>query len=550
MAFPKQVYRLLARHGGADLHALLAATFSLVVYLLTLSPTIVKGDSPELVSAAYQLGVPHPTGYPLYMLLSHLAIRCLPFGDPAYRVNVLSAALAAGAVGVAHRLTVRFTGSIVAGWAAALVLASAPLFWEHATSAEVYALASLLALLLLDLIRRWDETGDLRFLSAAALVTGLNLCHHLSISLLAPGLIGYALTSRHRSAALRRLPLLVLLMLLPLLFYLYLPIRALADPQTNWGDARTLAAALRHATGGGYSGAFFAALPEDVRGRVRDLPTVAVSELGWAGCFLAIAGIVFLLTPAAALAAGRLSRRGEPASEELQEISWERWRLGCMLLPWGILSLVWGTHYGVFDYTVFYQPALVVASLLAGLGAAGVQRLAPPSPRPARPVIAGLLIAATAGPIVGRWEANDHHRDWSELEYARRVATSLPQRALVFGNHDYDWFGFLYLQAVEGARPDVLLLNVWETRRPRAYRLIARYRGPSFAVPSIPGFGAPGQPRSEFAFLGALVEENIRQRPVCFLTNRDFLNRPDIRSMLSRYQMTVYPGLPLFIYRP
>src|SRR5437016_2974346 len=64
--------------------ALLVGLAAFLVYLRTLSISIAWGDSPELTSAAYNLGIPHPTGYPLYMLLSHTFLRLFPLGSVAY----------------------------------------------------------------------------------------------------------------------------------------------------------------------------------------------------------------------------------------------------------------------------------------------------------------------------------------------------------------------------------------------------------------------------------------------------------------------------------
>src|SRR4051794_22260460 len=58
--------------------AILAGGLAGLVYLLTLTPSIAWGDSPELVTGARMLGVAHPTGYPLYMLLGHLWQRLAP----------------------------------------------------------------------------------------------------------------------------------------------------------------------------------------------------------------------------------------------------------------------------------------------------------------------------------------------------------------------------------------------------------------------------------------------------------------------------------------
>ncbi len=96
---------------GAGLVALVA----FAVYAVTVEPSVPTGDSGELIAAATVLGVAHPPGYPLYMLLGHLA-TLLPGGSPALRMNLLSALLDAVAVGVVflviHRLvSVRADGT-------------------------------------------------------------------------------------------------------------------------------------------------------------------------------------------------------------------------------------------------------------------------------------------------------------------------------------------------------------------------------------------------------------------------------------------------------
>src|SRR5688572_1692281 len=95
---------LRSRGAWTFIGAALVALAALAVYLRTLAPSIVLGDSPELTAAAYLAGVPHPTGYPLYMILGHLFIRLCPLGSVAYRMNLLSALAAAAAVGLVYLL--------------------------------------------------------------------------------------------------------------------------------------------------------------------------------------------------------------------------------------------------------------------------------------------------------------------------------------------------------------------------------------------------------------------------------------------------------------
>src|SRR5215471_1070031 len=71
---------------------------SMSAYSFTLAPTVTLVDSGELIVAAKSLGVAHPPGFPLYVMLAHIA-TLIPFGTIAFRVNLASAIFAAlGAV--------------------------------------------------------------------------------------------------------------------------------------------------------------------------------------------------------------------------------------------------------------------------------------------------------------------------------------------------------------------------------------------------------------------------------------------------------------------
>jgi Protein O-mannosyl-transferase TMEM260-like len=175
------------------LDAALAALFglaSLVLYIRTLVPGLLYGDSGEFQTLVYSLGMTHPTGYPVYVLLGRL-FTLLPLGDMAWRVNLFSAVLGA--------LTVACTCLIVrmlAGWrlvaaAAALVLATTPLFWYFSVITELYvpACAFLSGVLLFLLL--WCRTGRWPWLAASALLGGLSLGVHSSVALAAPGVLVY-----------------------------------------------------------------------------------------------------------------------------------------------------------------------------------------------------------------------------------------------------------------------------------------------------------------------------------------------------------------------
>ena len=91
------------RRIGTVLAGVGVALFVFVLYLRTLAPTVLYLGAPLLLDSAMLqmqvcvLGITHPTGYPTYLITSHLFTH-LPFGDCAYRVNLASAVYAALAV--------------------------------------------------------------------------------------------------------------------------------------------------------------------------------------------------------------------------------------------------------------------------------------------------------------------------------------------------------------------------------------------------------------------------------------------------------------------
>ncbi|MFB0545768.1 MAG: protein O-mannosyl-transferase family, partial [Anaerolineae bacterium] len=64
---------------------------SLALYLKTLGPSVLEGDSALFQYAPYTLAVTYPTGYPIYLLLGKLWVTLVPLGSIAYRMNLLSA---------------------------------------------------------------------------------------------------------------------------------------------------------------------------------------------------------------------------------------------------------------------------------------------------------------------------------------------------------------------------------------------------------------------------------------------------------------------------
>lgn len=203
--------------------ALLCFVGALLLYGLTLAPGVVAldDDSLEFQLLAQRGGIAHPTGYPLYAILLWLAARLFPIGEVATRANLLSAVVAAATVALTYLVARRSGVGLGAAGVAAALFAVTPLFWAHATIAEVYALHLLLSALLVSALLRGAS------LPVLALIVGLGVAHHRMIVLWLPAVLLYlALTRREVLRPQRQWLYAAAALMLPLLLYLWLPLRA------------------------------------------------------------------------------------------------------------------------------------------------------------------------------------------------------------------------------------------------------------------------------------------------------------------------------------
>ena len=140
------------------LFAILIFLASLLIYILTLAPTIYWQDSAAFASASYTLGIPFSPGFPVYVLLGRI-FSLFPAQNPAWPVNFMSAfwgslSLAILFLMIAQILRRGSTTNLSFGHST--IIASFILFfgfttsfWSQTFRAEVYSLNFLFTLLLI-----------------------------------------------------------------------------------------------------------------------------------------------------------------------------------------------------------------------------------------------------------------------------------------------------------------------------------------------------------------------------------------------------------------
>ncbi len=256
----------------------------LAVYLPDISPYVGRADTFEFQVIGPQLGIAHPSGYPLYTLICK-AFSLLPVGTVAWRVNLTSAVFAAAASGVmALVMPKRWPHlGLLTGW----LLAFSPTLWSRAIEAEVYALNALIVVTGLWLVTAWTDgrLGAGRAWPALGLMMGLALASHVTLGALGAVALG-GLAAAEDKPKRNRWLLAVGLGALGMLLYAYIPLRW---PAVTGGEQMSLVEFLQYVTNAGSGGALRPLAFVRDPGRWRVVGRLILEQVGWVG--LALAGV-------------------------------------------------------------------------------------------------------------------------------------------------------------------------------------------------------------------------------------------------------------------
>ncbi|MDP6451780.1 MAG: DUF2723 domain-containing protein [SAR202 cluster bacterium] len=427
---------------------------ALGLYLLTVAPTLSWGwrdigvDGGDLLAAAYNLGVPHPSGYPTFMLLLKGFGTLFPVGDFAFRGNLLSALMGASSSGFLYWFVYRISSRLETGLPvviralassfAALTFATAPLFWSQAVITEVYTLnAFFVGALCVEASYLTDtRPANRNLILATGLTLGLGMGNHLTLLAIAVPL-GVWVTIR-RSVTISSAGGFAIGLLVGLSVYVYLPIRAGSDPLVNWGDAASLSGLYWVVSGQAYQDFVFGVPIESLGQKLITWLELVFEQLNPLGIFLAIGGISSLLKSERLL----LGATGASAA--------------------GLLA--YSIFYNTFDSQVLTIPAFFIISAYSGIGLFNILASAsqwvderfdseqPESLKRRLPIGVLILIAFLTVPAIAvylNYESQDRSEDRRASEYAERLLESVPPGAVVLSDTEDRVFALWYYGFVE-----------------------------------------------------------------------------------------------------
>ncbi len=412
-----------------------------ILYLFTLQPGVLPGDAGEFQLVVPTLGVAHPPGYGLYIMLGKLFVSLVPIGEMAWRVNLFSAFTSTLTLVVVYRTVQAIAGqkAVLAGWLAMLMLGVSTTFWAQATTANIRSLTALFtALMLLMLVQYWqasvanDAAQQTRRLTWLALFTALGVLHHASLAFIAVvTVLGVLLLDPSILKQPKRWRWPLLAGLLPLLTLLYLPWRGgagavLASPAlTTWDGF------LDHVLARGFgSDMFYYAAWQDFVPRLPILQNVYEFQFGQVLLVLSGIGLLALCI--------------------------RHWRLGVIMLL-GVVVHSWvAITYRAPQTVEYLLPAYVILiSAFGGWLSIGFAKLRGNQQLIARLAVYGIALFFLIGLARTNWRGYRYlAQDTSTQTYVSDLLANVPDGAPVFAN--WHWVTPLwYEQTVNGERKDL-----------------------------------------------------------------------------------------------
>ena len=465
---------MITARGGATAAAWVGAVgVGLIAFGLCLwrvMPGLGFWDTAEFQMVLPVMGTAHPTGYPTYVLLGWLANLLLtPIGEPAFRINVLSAILVGVGAGLTVDLARRLTGSLVLGIVTGLGIALTPIVWAIGTHADPHALHFALFVLIVWLLVRWEharrgsplDPDDVpddprradRWLIAAAVATGISTGNHSLTLLLGPPILLFVFAV---APDIRQRPRLIAACIaaaaIPaVLVRLELPLRA------GWFRAPFV-----YADPSTWSGFWYVTLGQQFHGwvtdplgdwprRIDDLTRIAGQQLGPLTPLVLIAfAVTAVRLPRYALLSGTTALITCFFNSIYPDGAIDRYYIGPAVLAWTWLAVMAVT---IVQLTLGNLPA-------SGSGRGLTRRLESfdVARRLAIVLAAAALLLPSLLDLPDRSRTVDRSQDRVAEQWTNDVLSALEPNAVVISWWSYStplWYG----QIVAGRRPDIEIID-------------------------------------------------------------------------------------------
>ena len=472
---------------------------ALGMYFKTMSPSVPFWDCGEFIATSYIMGVPHPPGAPLFVLIGRL-FGLLPIGgEIAWRVNLISVLCSALCVLFMYLISVRllllwrvrqrrmFASDAEGRWdllpvyagsaIGALCIAFSDTFWFNATEAEVYGIAMLIAVFGIWLAFLWTDRHENpdsdRILLLIAYMFGLGAGVHLQCLLTIPSILLLVWFTNRRPLKDPWLWVgIVLLFMLGYSTYLSLYIRSGLNPAIDENNPENLRNFLQFLQRKQYgeetllSKLFERKSPfwsfqvghMFVKYFMQQFPLPFRSFLL---TFRKVTGPEYTQVPVPVipLLLGLFGMYVHLRRE---------WRgFAIMLIVFGLMGVGLVVYLNMEDpqpreRDYFFVGAFVIFAMWIGMAVSWMlEHVRRAMPTPMVPcALALFFLLIPLGMVAAGYHAHDRTGNYIAYDYAYNILNSCDEDAILFTNGDNDTFPLWFLQEVEKIRKDVKVVNL------------------------------------------------------------------------------------------
>lgn len=420
-----------------------------IVFLTTLNHQVTYTDNGELAGAAITLGIPHSTGYPFFIILSHLW-SYLPISDnPIYELNIFSALFTAlsslmlfnWSLLVFKKLKFNRLKEIdlyFLSLSTALSFVFGSVIWEQANYFEVYPLHLFLINTIIYFIFKGDFENNRNYILLAALFIGLSFANHLTTILLIPFLI-YLHFIKEDGLFIKKenftntiLP--SLLVLIGISLYIYLPIRSSQEAIFNWGNvSRGWDKFIYHVSGKQYQVWMFQGKEEFYEGLSKFLASIKGQSWLSTAVFPFVLGLYFIF------------KRNR--------------RIAISLLLLFFTCLLYSSNYGIHDIEIYFSLSYIVISFAVITLFAEILNRKFTS-------LSSLTLFIPLVTIIMNYQINDNSNHTLVDDYTEILCENIEQDGIIISAQWDIWNApFWYKQQIESYRNDIILIEKELMRR-------------------------------------------------------------------------------------
>ena len=429
-----------------------------IIYLKTICPTVEFIDSGELAVNCFRLGIPHPTGYPLYVLLGKLAVILFP-GEIIFRCHFLSLIFTSLAAGLLFSVIKSLSPSTgyrhPVSASIALFIAFSPVWWSQGTANEVYCITLLADLLAISFFIKYINNKNPKFLIAGFFIWGLSFGSHMSTVFLLPALIYMVyITDGFKGVLKPRYRWAVMFFIVALTLYIYLPVRASFKPFLNWSNPANLEGLINHISGWQYRVWMFKSPAKMIEG-VGYFFRLLYEQFGVVGLILTITGLISSFS--------------------------KKLKLSVFLTIIILADIIYSSNYEIIDIESYYLLGFACMAIFAGLGLLYIINIVSnlKSFNPYEKIIKIAVILALFALPVSNLLDNYYQQDKSDKLFAAKgvenMLVSMDNNGLaIIENWDL-YSPWLYYRYALNIRPDVVMIDKELLRRSWYLDFLRRY---------------------------------------------------------------------------